>query len=404
MTAAGAAAHVAAAPLIVDWEAPAAVIDIGADTIRAGYSGEEVPRIVAPSTVVFAAEAQGGRRRGCPLRSPGLAAHLEAHPYLHRAATNMKDSEALAALLGYSLEGLCAAKELPVLLSTPNGHCKELRAVMAQILFEQLDTPAVFMLRSAALNAFAFGKVTALVVDLGAETTSVAPVCRGEVMQSPLREAPYAGKALDSAVLQALARQNVELQPSLTAVGAAVVPQSRQRLAIDRQAQDLKESICFCSHSPLAGSQQAPAFWHVLPDGQRVDVAKFSQAVPETLLMGDGSVFPGAAALVAESVGHCDEAFQREALGSVLLCGGSSLFVNFRKRFEAALSERLPKRLAKRSKVVAACEAAAASRERRHAAWLGGSVLASSSPICTHWVSRREYEEHGARILQERCP
>ncbi len=52
-----------------------------------------------------------------------------------------------------------------------------------------------------------------------------------------------------------------------------------------------------------------------------------------------------------------------------------------------------------RTKVVAA-----ATSERRVAAWLGGSILGSASQFAEMWVSKHEYEEVGASIVERKCP
>ncbi|KAJ2323170.1 NuA4 histone acetyltransferase subunit, partial [Coemansia sp. RSA 2681] len=45
----------------------------------------------------------------------------------------------------------------------------------------------------------------------------------------------------------------------------------------------------------------------------------------------------------------------------------------------------------------------ASKTERRATAWLGGSILASLGTFHQLWVSRAEYEEHGAGIVDKKC-
>jgi actin-related protein len=47
--------------------------------------------------------------------------------------------------------------------------------------------------------------------------------------------------------------------------------------------------------------------------------------------------------------------------------------------------------------------ASANSVERRFGNWIGGSVLASLGSFQQMWVSKQEYEEQGASILEKRC-
>jgi hypothetical protein len=46
-------------------------------------------------------------------------------------------------------------------------------------MFERFKSPALFVAKDSVLSAFACGKTTALVVDVGAEVTTVAPVQDG---------------------------------------------------------------------------------------------------------------------------------------------------------------------------------------------------------------------------------
>lgn len=41
--------------------------------------------------------------------------------------------------------------------------------------------------------------------------------------------------------------------------------------------------------------------------------------------------------------------------------------------------------------------------EKKSAAWLGGSILASLGTFQQMWISKQEYEEHGFGILDQRA-
>lgn len=267
-----------------------------------------------------------------------------------------------------------------VLISEPVWRRASARSQLGEVLFERFKAPRIAFSNTAALSACAFGVLNAMVVDVGAGLSFVAPVVDGRTRAEQVGAAPFAGQALDSALHEALKEQGVTLKAS----GCC----SAQRLA-----QDLKEAVCFCSHKPLATMEPADAFFHTLPDGQRLDAAAFSRMVPEQLLTGSAPNFVGLPALYSETVGAC----QRQGvphLPDVLLVGGSSLFVNFKKRFEAALAS-LPRIRPGRTKFQVH-----SSRERRHAAWLGGSVLASAG--CAEWIRLDDYQEQGSSLLQEK--
>ncbi len=48
--------------------------------------------------------------------------------------------------------------------------------------------------------------------------------------------------------------------------------------------------------------------------------------------------------------------------------------------------------------------APAAAQERRFLTWLGGSILASLGSFQQMWMSRAEYQEHGALLIHRKAP
>jgi len=48
-------------------------------------------------------------------------------------------------------------------------------------------------------------------------------------------------------------------------------------------------------------------------------------------------------------------------------------------------------------------QAAGLTSERRFGSWIGGSILGSLGTFHQMWISKSEYEEHGANIVEKRC-
>ena len=44
-----------------------------------------------------------------------------------------------------------------------------------------------------------------------------------------------------------------------------------------------------------------------------------------------------------------------------------------------------------------------APQERKFLVWIGGSILSSLSTFQTMWITKAEYEEHGAGIVHKKC-
>lgn len=41
--------------------------------------------------------------------------------------------------------------------------------------------------------------------------------------------------------------------------------------------------------------------------------------------------------------------------------------------------------------------------ERKYSSWLGGSILASMSTFSSYAMSKQEYQEHGAVLIERKC-
>mmetsp|Transcript_49981 Transcript_49981/g.159955 ORF Transcript_49981/g.159955 Transcript_49981/m.159955 type:complete len:103 (+) Transcript_49981:291-599(+) len=99
-----------------------------------------------------------------------------------------------------------------------------------------------------------------------------------------------------------------------------------------------------------------------------------------------------------ESVNKCDVDVRKELYSGILLTGGNTIFPNVKERLERELAEQAPG--GARVKVITSTSSA----ERRYSAWIGGSILASLGSFQQMWMSKAEYEEHGAALIHRKSP
>ena len=72
------------------------------------------------------------------------------------------------------------------------------------------------------------------------------------------------------------------------------------------------------------------------------------------------------------------------------------MFGQLRERLEAELHGARPNVRVKMT-------ASASAVERKFATWIGG-ILASLGSFQQMWMSKQEYEEHGAQLVHKKCP
>ena len=183
-------------------------------------------------------------------------------------------------------------------------------------------------------------------------------------------------------------------------------------------AADMVESTCRVSETPFdwEGSANIPAAAHELPDGKEVPVGAERFQIPEGLFQpsalatyapkepAEGSVWgslgeaQGLAEQVMASLGSVDVDLRKELLASIVLTGGGSMLPNIRERLEREVSALAPG--VAKVKVISSLT----SVERRFSTWIGGSILASLGSFQQMWMSKEEYEEHGASLIHRKAP
>ncbi|CAN0007770.1 unnamed protein product [Pylaiella littoralis] len=324
----------------------------------------------------------------------------------------------------------------PVLISEKPFTSSKDRMKYTEIMFEKFGVSAEFMSKDAVLACFSIGRTTASLVDVGGDTTVVTPVYDGWVESKGIVKSLLGSNALQRYYLELLEQGGVSVPPLPTAMMKApgnLRPSLSERLRMD-VARDMMTLAGRTSDSPFEAD--APQFSTIptvpfrLPDGTEVGIGTDRFRVPELLvntspltdaLSGGGGgaqpPSPGLRALaeslarpgfvicplqqaVVDSVLACDREQQAQMLNGVVLAGGGCCFEGLAERVKAEIDQNLDAPATGwRVKVLAA-----GNSERKVSTWLGGSILASLGSFHEMWLSKAEYEEHGAQMIDKKCP
>ncbi|EFX05974.1 chromatin remodeling and histone acetyltransferase complexes subunit [Grosmannia clavigera kw1407] len=475
-------------------EVSALVLDPGYCHTRGGFAGEDVPKAVVPSFYAhYAAKGPVGGRDlfGDEVLIP--RAELEIRNYMNRdsvvedwdAAIQLWEHVLVRRLQPTRLSSLTRAAgttsknvhnnsgsgtddmdvdleagevqekplaENPLLMTEAPWNSGKARERAIEVAMESWGTPAFWLSRTPVLAAFAAGKASALVVDVGGAGTSVTAVHDGMVLRRSIQRSPAGGLYL-SGQIREMWKTGIEpavpivpgfLVESKTAVDAGAPAQARLRsfpFAIQqsfrayeegRLLTEFKESVVEVWRGPgrfgspgnedFARSQPGRVF--EMPDGsnqmwreQRYRVAEgmwdeqagYVGAAPEETAAAEDDLSALSASvygpltkaqtipeLVRAAVGSVDADLRPLLLGNVVVTGSTSLLTGFNDRLNSELTAIWPG-------VKIKIHAAGLTSERRFGAWIGGSILASLGTFHQMWISRAEYEENGAAIVEKRC-
>ncbi|KAL2356006.1 actin family [Cryomyces antarcticus] len=442
-------------------EISALVLDPGCSTTRAGFAGEDVPKSVVPSYYgrldsldhrLFGENAIHNPLPGLEIRNPmssdGLVEDWDVAPKLWEYAITSRltwTAPTHPSKNGLNnpaegdqdveMESLDDAEkpmsQNPLLMTEPGWNTTKSREKAVEIAMEDWGCPAFYVGKSGVLAAFAAGKATALVVDVGASIMSVTPVTDGLVLKKGIQKSPLAGNFISSQIRLIFAQSTppVPLVPhymvkSKAPVDAGAPSQatfvkfdkppaaSFRRLEEERVLTEFKESIVRIWPGPgkFAQNEEAaraapgqpfemPDGWNNLFGAERYKAAEGLFDHKAALIDADNPA-PKAeqtiSAMINASLASVDVELRPHLLANIVVTGGSSLIYGFNDRLHRELEHMFPN---PRIRVTAP----SSSADRKFGAWIGGSVLGSLGTFQQMWISKKEYDEHGPNIVEKRC-
>lgn len=327
-----------------------------------------------------------------------------------------------------------ALSENPLLMTEAAWNSPKNREKAIEVVMENWGCPAFWLSRTPVLAAFAAGKASALVVDVGGANTSVTAIHDGMALKRSIVKSPAGGLWLSSQIRSMLETNEpkIDIVPTYmienkVQVDAMAPPNARLKhfpfqihdtfraYEEERLFTDFKESVVEVWRGPgrysapgnedYAKSQPGRIF--EMPNGynqmwreQRYKVAEGmwddAAAFPtgsDDLALARAHTIPE---LIKTSLSGVDVDLRPALLGNIVVTGSTSLINGFNDRLYNELTTMQPGMKIK-------IHSAGLTSERRFGAWIGGSILASLGTFHQMWISRKEYEENGAGIVEKRC-
>jgi actin-related protein 4 len=435
-------------------------------TTRAGFAGEDTPKSVVPShygiletngdrQFVFGDNAIYTPTPGLDIQNPiGKEGTVEdwdaaAKVWEYAITSRLTQFKPLSANrnvvktedMDGGLEALenneRSLEENPLLLTETAWNPAKSREKAIEIAMESWGCPAFWLARNSVMSAYAAGKSSALVIDIGATNISVIPIHDGLILKKGIQRSPLAGNWLSSQIrtLFNTTDPKVDLIPhfmvaSKTAVDAgapaqatyhefAVPPKPNFRaLQEERVLTEFKESVVavwagpgrLSSVTPNGTNEDfartIPGRVFEMPNGanqmwgiDRFRVAegmwdeKAALPVPGEPLVTKSQTIPE---MIKHAIASVDMDLRVNLLQNIIVTGGTTLANGFTDRLRSELEAAYPGARVK-------LHAAGLSSERRFGSWLGGSILASLGTFHQMWIAKKDYDEFGPSIVEKRC-
>ncbi|MES1904350.1 MAG: hypothetical protein MHPSP_000184 [Paramarteilia canceri] len=368
-------------------DAEKVVIDNGTGMIKAGISGDDVPRAVFSAVVGKPKQKSamvGMNKKDCFIGDEAQSKRgilTMKYPIDHGIVTNWDDMEKIWHHTFYN-ELRVDPTECPTLLTEAPSNPKTNREKMIEKMFDVFNTPGTFISLQAVLSLYASGRTTGIVYDSGDGVTHTIPIYEGYALPHSILRLDLAGRDL------------TELMNKLLAEGGNSFTTSAEREVV----RDIKEKLCYVAldfDSEFKKASKDPSSVdksYELPDGSMINVGKERFKCPECLFKPSmiGIESEGVANLTYSSIDKCDLDIRKDLYMNTVISGGSTMFEGLSSRLEKEVQNLAPPNA--KVKVMAPAE-------RKYSVWIGGSILSSLASFNTMWITKSEYDESGPSIV-----
>ena len=258
------------------------IIDNGTNTIKAGFSDDDMPRVVIPTVLGRPTSNQGTVADedkndqldifvGEEALNKGGTLQL-SRPIVKGEITDYETMELIWKHIFYN-ELLTETKTHSVIVTEAPFANYDNRKKMAEILFDNLGVESLYITNNSTLALYANGKTTGTVVDIGYQTTSFVPIYEGFVLNHAVTKVDTGGKDLTDFLCHIIGQRKDN--PKFTNEGQkSMINELKEKIC--EVAEDYDSQIKKCLDSKTLET-------YSLPDGSKVYISQEKYQCPELL-------------------------------------------------------------------------------------------------------------------------
>ena len=255
-----------------------------------------------------------------------------------------------------------------------------------KLMFERFNVPQYYISNQACLSLYATGHLNGLVIDSGYDVTYSLSIYDGFHIPKTLSSIPFGGNDINEYFKEYLSTYLSKEPQYLT--------EYESKIAIN-----IKENIGYIATDYIDELECNIKREYTLPDGKIISFGNESFKYTESLF--EPSILNlkhnGIHHIAYNTIQKCNKNKRNDMYGNILLIGGSTLFKGFESRLKHEMSLFASKNNINTDVNIIS------PKDRKHFAWIGGSILASLSSFNEMWITKDEYSENGESIVNRKC-
>lgn len=370
------------------------IIDIGSGEIKAGFSGEDSPKVVFKNYIgepkykkvlsAFNAEDKEINAHYIGEDCGKFMGILKLrHPVKNGKFSNDQDILSIFNYI-YSKLGLNTEEieQHPLLVTEPLLNPYTNREKIANLLFENLGVPALFFASQPILSLFSTSNTSGTVLESGEGVTQSCVVCEGYSLPNSYERYDYGGADVTEYLKILLKKKGYQFYNSTEF----------------RLVNEIKENSCFCIsnkniniNDARKGLNKNPLNYY-LPDGTTVSIGEERLLAPEILFNLDkiGKEYLSLTDIVMSSINKVDIELRQKSYENILLSGGNTAIKGLLEKLTSDIKDKAYKNLKINLKTTPKPE---------YCCWMGGNMISTLEIFKRMWVSKSDWTEKGSKII-----
>jgi len=371
------------------------IVDIGSGEIKAGFSGEEKPKIVFKNHIgepkykkvlrAFSSENEEINVQYIGEDCGKFMGVLKLrNPVNHGIFSNDQDILSVFNYI-YSKLGLNTEEigQHPVLVTEPLLNPYTNRERIATTLFDNLGVPALFFASQPILSLFSTSNTSGTVLESGEGVTQSCVVCEGYSLPNSYERFDYGGADVTEYLKILLKKKGYQFYNSTEF----------------RLVNEIKENSCFCISNNInidinnakKGLNKNPINYY-LPDGTTISIGEERLLAPEILFNLEyiGKEYLNFTDIIMSSIDKVDIQLRQKSYENILLSGGNTAIRGLLEKLTNEIKNRANKNLNINLK---------STPKPEYCCWLGGNMISTLEMFKTMLVSKSDWSEKGNKII-----